>query len=196
MSRYDGELADDGELNDDETAKLAGLEALGDALRDSASAAQDEVSADAFSSMWSQIEHKITANGAAAHAAAADTDDTRLEKPGANDDPGLIGAIAGWFERFRSQVAVGAVCAAVAAILVWFVRPPEKTVEYVEVAAPANGGARTVPVVLKSHAAEVESLEVYDGSGVVLTIPSDGDDDAPTTVIWLSPPENSVEGPI
>ncbi len=178
-------------LSDEAQSKLVALVQLGDALRETISAEIDSLTnnatnTDPFAAMWGRIEHKVSTNGVASKAAR--------EEPAAEPSPGLLDQIGEWLNRYRSQMFTGAIAAVAAAAIVWFVRPPEKTVEYVEVSNNARA-ARTVPVSLESHVAEVESLEVYDGSGVVLTIQSD-DDEAPTTVIWLTLPENSVEGPI
>jgi hypothetical protein len=62
----------------------------------------------------------------------------------------------------------------------------EKVV-YVREAPPVRTAVAT--------AAEVESLEVMDGSAAVLQIPGDRDDEAATTVIWITP-NSPDEGPI
>lgn len=197
MAQYDGELAEAPEHEGDDALKLEALAQISEAVRlDHEAEMEDALAgADPFASMWSAIERRISANGESVDA-ASEVEVPAASAPAADEGLGLWGTISAWLERYRSQMATGAVCAVAAAALVWFVRPPDKTVEYVEVRSNAPTAPATT---LVSQPAELESLEVYDGSGVVLTIPSeDGDGEAATTVIWLSPPddEESVEGPI
>jgi hypothetical protein len=52
-------------------------------------------------------------------------------------------------------------------------------------------------VSLRSEPPEVEELEVYEGSGTVLTIEPDDDDDSAAAVIWISNDDaENTEGPI
>jgi anti-sigma factor RsiW len=192
MALADGELgaADAAELRaaiaDDATAraKLEALDQIAELIGESGQLEIEEslAGADPFAAMWERIEARIT------------EPEPRLETVAepAPEPRGLLAAVAGWLERHRGHVATGAVCAAAAAALVWFARPPEKAIEYVEVGSTSTG---VEPAALRSQPPEVESLEVYDGSGIVLTIPGE-DEGESTAVIWLTPPENPVEGPI
>lgn len=197
MAHYDGELdaAGDAAIAEsiaDDAPSRAKLEALGQISEVVRTAVELEVDAvaerspDPFAAMWTAIEERV---GSAGAVAAPPVD--RVEPAG------IVGAVAAWFERWRSQLATGALAAAVAAVLVWFVRPPDETIEYVEVQTPGNraGTPEVQPVALESTAPEIESLEVYDGSGVVLTVKGEGDE-ADSVVIWLSSSDDSVEGPI
>jgi hypothetical protein len=49
---------------------------------------------------------------------------------------------------------------------------------------------------LPAAAAEVESLEVPDGSAMVFQIPGESAAEAPTTVIWITEDKTQGEGPI
>lgn len=203
MAHYDGELdaAEDAAITKaiaDDAPSRAKLEALGqisEVVRTAVELEVDDVAeraGDPFAAMWSEIERQLCGDEAGV-----------AVPPVEGAEPtGIFGAIAAWFERYRSQIASGALAAAAAAVLVWFARPPDKTIEYVEVDSQAGnqagtgaGTAEVQPVALESTAPEIESLEVYDGSGVVLEVKGDGDE-ADSVVIWLSSSEDSVEGPI
>lgn len=202
MRHYDGELAAEeaaslaDHLDSDAPAraKLRCLEQISVVVR----AAVDSEVDDAFASgqrgasMWAAIERSFGVDEVIATAAepAAPAAEVRDEAPS-----GLLASLSAWLQRYRSHLVTGAVAAVAAAALVWVVRPPEKTVEYVEVDATSSS-ADVTPVALEAQPPEVESLEVYDGSGFIITIPSEGDDESETAVIWLTPPENTLEGPI
>ena len=196
MAHYDGEL-DDAGLRDSiagdapSRAKLEALGQISEVVRTTVELEVDAVieRADPFAAMWSRIERQINANGVHEEAAQGTT------APAPAEPAGVWASITAWFERYRTQLATGAMCAVAAAALVWFLRPPETTVEYVEVpgAAVKTERAQVVPASLDSQPPEVESLEIYDGSGAVFTIAGE---DGETAVIWLSSPEETVEGPI
>jgi anti-sigma factor RsiW len=90
----------------------------------------------------------------------------------------LWAGVRDWLETYRSHVLTAAVAAAAGAVLATFIggHPPGRTVAG------------------RAEAAEVESLEVADGSGTVLQIPGEGGEPA-STVIWITP-EAPGEGPI
>ena len=110
-------------------------------------------------------------------------------------------AIRAWWSD--GKLATGLVAAGAVAIVFLILRPFERVVERrVEVVRevpvqPDKPADHTDDVATRvvSQPAEVEDLEVYDGSGMILTIPGEAEDDAPTTVIWLSS-EDTIEGPI
>jgi len=53
------------------------------------------------------------------------------------------------------------------------------------------------PIQAVSQPPEVEDLEVYDGSGTILTIAPDGPDDSAAAVIWMSDDrDDNREGPL
>ncbi len=167
-------------------SKLEALTELGDGLRLLInSEMRESIKDETFSAMWGQIEQQI--------AMSAEAVQQVRSAPG-EQSRGIVNAIRAWFERYRSQVLTGMASAAAAAALVWFARPPSTEVRLVEKSSPAS--STSSEPLLVSAAPEVESLEVYDGSGIILTLPADGDGGAPTSVIWLLPPDNSEEGPI
>jgi hypothetical protein len=49
---------------------------------------------------------------------------------------------------------------------------------------------------MPSQPPEVEDLEVYGGSGTILTIEADKDDDSAATVIWISNDDDKQEAPL
>jgi anti-sigma factor RsiW len=192
MALADGELdaADAAELRAaiaaDATAraKLEALDQIAELVSESGRLEIEEslAGADRFAGMWERIEARI---------AEPELPPEKAAEP-APEPAGLLAAVAGWLDRRRGYIATGAICAAAAAALVWFARPPERAVEYVEVGSSTTAAR---PAALRSQPPEVESLEVYDGSGIVLTIPGESEGES-TAVIWLTPPENPVEGPI
>lgn len=191
MAHYDGEL--DASPDDGDAPSRTKLEALGQISEVVRTAVEIEVDrslegSDPFAAMWSRIERHITANGVSPEAVTGGDD----AEPATGFWGRATGSIAAWFERYRAQIATGAVCAVAAAALVWFLRPPETAVRYVEVEGK-TGTARVVPASLEAQPPEVESLEIYDGSGAVFTIKGE---DGETAVIWLSSPSDTVEGPI
>jgi hypothetical protein len=102
---------------------------------------------------------------------------------------------AGWAAGRQHRLRLVA-AAAVTALMV-AVRPFERVVVEREVAptvARKHEPIQVMPAALESQPPEVENLEVYDGSGMVLTVPGDDGDDA-TAVIWISS-EDTREGPI
>ena len=68
--------------------------------------------------------------------------------------------------------------------------PRERVVERVR----SGGVVTSAPAVLRSQPPEVEDLEVYAGSGTILTIEPEGADDSAATVIWIS--DDKKEGPL
>lgn len=202
MAHHDGEMpADERDrlretIADDATAR-AKLEALGQISELVRGEIESEVEGsleapDPFGAMWRRIERGIEANGVAGEAAEPAT----AAPAKAKERPGVLASIREWMERYRGQLVTGAVSAAAAGALVWFLRPPHTSVEYVEVDSTSPENALVTPAALEPQPPEVENLEVYDGTGVVFTIPGEGEEDSTTAVIWLTPPENSVEGPI
>ncbi len=103
----------------------------------------------------------------------------------------------GWIGGWQSHIITSAFVAVAVAVLMIATRPdptPAAPIMVRTVTAPPVA----MPVVLASQDPEVEELEVYDGSGVVMTIPAeDGDDgDSASTVIWISDDTDVVEDPI
>ena len=151
--------------------------------------------------MWQTIERRIHANGVSEGAGearpAADTDTGAGARRAAPERAGLWATLRGWLGGHRGYLVTGLVSAGAVAALMLVVRPHDRVIERVV----RQGGAITQPtpaaLKLKSEPPEVEDLEVYDGSGTILTIAPEGDDDSAATVIWISnDDEKNREGPL
>ena len=177
MMLHDGELSERearaaeerAAKSPEDRARLDAMEEMGELLRARMDLAMQE--APGLDRLWSKI-------------------DARLPQ---EEETGFFA----WLTSAKWYFATGAVAAAAGALLMLYLRPPRDKVviqtKYVEVAAPA-------PAVIASEKvdAEVESLEVNGGTGTVFHIPKDDadDDDAPTTVIWVTRDEPGPEDPI
>ena len=199
----------DGELNGEEAARVSaylaqdpqaravvdGVHEVGEVVRTFVEVEADlvEDSSPAFHQLWDRVQRSIQANGAAAArpeapAAAAAPERARGERRGA------WAAMRRWFEDHRGYVLTGAVSAGVVAALMLAVGPRTRVVERHVV----GGGVVGTPAALrvKSEPPEVEDLEVYEGSGTILTIEPDADDDSAAAVIWISNDQDDQEEPI
>ena len=80
-------------------------------------------------------------------------------------------------------------------MLVGFPRQEPKTTTVVVPPAPEQT-VRTRNEAAEATPAEIESLEVFQGSGTIVTMPND--DGSSTSVIWLAPEdvEEKMEDPI
>jgi hypothetical protein len=214
MMLADGELTDEEarELarlaDEDESvrAKLDGLEQVGEMVRSYHElAADDAADAGRFDALWQRIEEQLQPGAAAEQARATQS---LRKKPGsaqevASEPSGLLAALRAWFRDFKGHVATGAVTATAVAVLFLVLRPYERervvTVEPGIGVTPGEHSGVAIPHVepvrLESEPPDIENLEIYDGSGMILTIPGD-EDDGGATVIWLSNEEDAVEGPI
>jgi anti-sigma factor RsiW len=103
----------------------------------------------------------------------------------ARPSSGLLATLREWFDAYRGHVltgAVGAVAGALIAVLV------------LRGLAPGGGPGRGAA---GGQKAEVESLEVPNGTGTVFQVAAPDGKGAATTVIWVNQqPENASEGPI
>lgn len=196
MLYADGELAPDRarEVADwiaaDEGArlKLESMRQVGEAVRTYTELETDqaEVELPAFSELWQRIERRVQANGHAAVRADGTGDRVPAEPVRARRparDSGLWAGIRRWFEDHRGHVLTGAISAGAACAVMLALGPRDTVVERVR---ETGGVAVGTPAVLRSQPPEVEDLEVYGGSGTILTIEADKDDDSAATVIWLS----------
>jgi anti-sigma factor RsiW len=90
---------------------------------------------------------------------------------------GVWSRVRDWFESYRSHMMTGAVAAAAGALVAGYL-------------VGGAGGARTVPTTMAAaEAAEVDSLEVYGGSGTVFHFPDDKSSEG-TTVVWVTQNED------
>ena len=90
--------------------------------------------------------------------------------------PGVFARFRDWFENYRAHFVTGAVAAVAGALVA--------TVVTSRLAANLPRGAGG------PQSAEVESLEVLGGSGMVFEEPPAGKGDTGTTVIWVSANED------
>jgi anti-sigma factor RsiW len=142
---------------------------------------------------WSAIARRIHSNGRVEE--ASELPATRRHKTDVRAEPGLWGKIRGWLGEHRGHLVTGVVTAGAVAALMFLVGPRERLTERQLIGpTPVGGGT---PAALESQSPEVEDLEVYEGSGTVLTIEPEGDDDSGAAVIWISnDDEDNTEDPI
>jgi anti-sigma factor RsiW len=207
VSKRDDELMQylDGELNPREArevedqlaespearAKVEAIQELGDVMRDWVDGATREAEPQ-LAAMWARIEGQL------GDPEAAPTADRKQARPS------LWARISEWFgEGYRGYAFTGAACAAAAALLM-FVAVHGKTKVVVEqgpervVIKVEHDAQQPQPVIeAKASPAEIEKLDVAEGTGTVFKIPAAQDGDADTTVIWVVRDEPSqAEGPI
>ena len=143
----------------------------------------------AFEAMWDRIDSEI------AKPAEAVQRDKRVESEAVENAGGLFSAIGSWLDRYRSQVFTGLASAA-AGGCIGLVCPSAK---HGCRACRGSSGSRNrhqPPDHGERSTHGSREPRGYDGSGIVFTIPAEGEDGSPTSVIWLLPPEDSEEGPI
>ncbi len=175
--------------------KLESLRQVGEAVRTFAELETDraEVEVPAFADMWSRIERRIHANGIAERAAQPATAPVK-RRP--SPIAGRWAGLRRWFEDHRGHVLTGAISAGVACALMLALGPTRDVIEGGGVAG-RGGVVRPLPAKLPSQPPEVEDLEVYEGSGTILTIEPEGDDESGAAVIWISSDkEQNMEGPL
>jgi hypothetical protein len=153
------------------------LEQIGDVVRARYELAADDAGPK-LAAMWDQLDRQLGAAPAVRQARQA--------------KPGLVAAFRTWWESYRGHVLTGAVCAAAAALIVTFAVKPRVVTERVVVQVPVT--SPVVPAVAHARPAEIESLEIYNGTSTIFQLPGATDDDTPMTVIWVTEP--GPEGPI
>ncbi len=200
MQYHDGELAPEAaaevvaqlESDRESRAKVAGLGEVRESVRTYLELESDRAEP-ALEGMWGRIERQLRANGQGeSRPEDAPVAPRRAPAAAARHEPGIFGAITRWLDAHRGNIITGAVTAGAVAAIFLVYRPTRETVveRTVQVAAPVEA----TPAALGAPPT-VEYLDVIDGTGTVLTIPG-GDDDEGTTVLWIEPDEDTVEGPI
>ncbi len=162
-----------------------------------------ELAADAaeprLDAMWREVEKRIELDRKAAAAPVVTRAASAEPAPA-----GLLARLGRWFERTRGHILTGAVSAGAVAALALVLRAGEEVppvgpgpVAGTELAGHGVGpgpGPGAGPIVaqpvLQPSAPEIESLDVAEGTGTVMTIE---DEDGETAVIWVTP-EDTVEG--
>ncbi len=178
----------------DARLKLESLRQVGEAVRTYAELETDraEVEVPAFADMWSRIERRIHANGITERATQPATSAPARKRPGALAS--RWAAVRSWFEDHRGHVLTGAISAGVACALMLALGQNDQVGGQTVAEYPVP---RPTQVKLLSQPPEVEDLEVYEGSGTILTIEPEGDDESGAAVIWISSDkEQNMEGPL
>jgi anti-sigma factor RsiW len=180
MMHVDGELEADEEslvaARMDEPAtrnKAAAVRELGELVRGHVELATDEAEPK-LAGMWAELAKRLDNESSAARSSTA--------VPISRD--GWWSALGRWFERYRSYVLTSAVSAGAVAALVLVLRPAAPD--------PALGGKDGTPPfspTFVSAPPEIESIDVPNGTGTVLTIE---DEDGATAIVWVTP--DDVEG--
>lgn len=186
------------EENDDAASVAAGIGQMSELVRGSVDLDADAAE-DKLAGLWAGIEKAIDSNGVSKGASV--TPVISIQSKSEEKATQELVEKAGWFGGWQSHFTIGAIAAAAAVLFMLVTQRSEKTDSAPAVADTGNQGAtqepKIVPVALRSQEPEVEELEVYDGSGVILTVPADDEsDEAATAVIWISSDTDVVEDPI
>ena len=201
MLYADGELAPDEERavaawiasHPDARAKVEAVRNMGEVVRTFLELETDAAEPK-LDDAWSAIARKIHSNGQVSEE-TAEPPATRRHKTLTRPEQGVWAKIRGWFGEHRGHVVTGLVTAGAVAALMFAIGPRERVTERQLMGPTVVGGG--TPAALESQPPEVEDLEVYEGSGTVLTIEPEGDDDSGAAVIWLSnDEEDNTEDPI
>jgi hypothetical protein len=164
---------------------VGGIRELGGLLRTHLEIETDRVEQNKFDRVWADIQRATQAPQRASRESAAITNPVPIKH-------GLRSRWDAWWENFHGHVLTGAATAAAVLLLVIAIRPFEREVEKtvtVEIPAPP------VAIMPASQPPEIENLEIYQGTGMILTVPGEGGD-APTAVIWLNSNQDIAEGPL
>jgi hypothetical protein len=172
----------------DAEKKLEAIGQVGEVVRGHLELAADEAEP-RLAGMWAEIEKRIELDGRSSQAVAVPARRPTAAQP----VPGLWGSITRWIDTYRGHVLTGALSAGAVAAIALYLRPSPRVAEkpaQPQVAAPQIDTPE--PEVMPAHMpAEVESVDVTDGSSAVFTYESE--DGEQTTVIWVTP-DDITEG--
>ena len=180
----------------DARRKVDSLDQMGEMLRTYAELETDEAerAVPAFAGLWDRVEGRIHANGSGRTAGA------EVEAAAIKAKPTTLGVWASlrrWLGEHRGHMVTGLVGAGAACALMLALGPRQTIVQQRTVQVAGETPASSMPVVLQSEPPEIEDLEVYDGSGTILTMEAEGDDETSAAVIWISnDDEENMEDPI
>ena len=189
--------------SDDASSVAASIGQVSELVRGSVDLDADAAE-DRLAGLWAGIEKSIDSNGVSKDASAVAPVLSIQSKAEEKATQELV-KTSGWFGGWQSHLVIGAVAAAAAFLLMYTQRSDSEdtgptVAETTDPGAASQGATlepRIVPVALRSQEPEVEELEVYEGSGVILTVPADAEsDEAATAVIWISSDTDVVEDPI
>jgi hypothetical protein len=172
---------------------VEGIAELGEYVRTHLELEAERVPEQTFASMWQRIERHIDASGAAEQLEGDGTQATTArELPQQREPRGQVSRPSFW-EHVRAYLAGGAVAAAAVLLLVFLLRPFERVVE-----KPGTTDPRPIMVTpaVQERPAEIESLEVFDGAGIILTVPSRKGENNSNEIVWISEEEDAMKGPI
>lgn len=178
----------------DDRAKVEAVRQVGEAVR-----TWVELETDAaeprMEGAWSAIARSLHANGRSVPEEIEDPPPTRRQKTLVRPESGVWAKIRGWFGEHRGHVITGVVSAGAVAALMFFLGPQGRVTERTTVRGGGIGAG--TPAALEGQPPEVEDMEVFEGSGTILTIEPEGDDDSGAAVIWISnDEEENTEDPI
>ena len=181
MMHVDGELeaaeesAVAARLDDPLTrGKAAAVRELGELVRGHVELATDEAEPK-LAGMWAELAKRLDNE----HQAALSSTSLPVASGG-----GFLRALGRWFERYRGHLLTGTVSAGAVAALALLLRPAEP-----DPALGPNAGTGALSPTFVSAPPEIESLDVPNGTGTVLTME---DEDGGTAIIWVTP--DDVEG--
>ena len=207
MAIADGKVPE-AKLNAEQASIVEGVNTLGEGVRSYCELSTDSV-ATKLDAAWSQIEaHLVSADGSSAAKQKRTLEGKSSGFPQQKE--------SGWeskttqtypaWQRWWPGAVAGAVVAAATLVFVYTARPFERVIvtnnppatsdDWVAPSVPSIGNTghnsnkpKASMVSLPHSPPEVENLEVYSGSGFILTIPGDSDE-ADTAVIWVTPEES------
>jgi hypothetical protein len=164
----------------DARAKVEAVRQVGEAVRTFVELETDAAEP-RMDAAWSAIARTIHSNGRPVAAAEQDEPPaTRRHKTVTRPEGGMWQKVRAWFGEHRGHLVTGVVTAGAVAALMFAIGPRERVTERTVLDGVVTGGT---PAALQSQSPEVEDLEVYEGSGTILTIEPEGDDDSGAAVI-------------
>jgi anti-sigma factor RsiW len=153
----------------DVRGKAAAVRELGELVRGHVELATDEAEP-RLAGMWAELAKRLDNERQAAPS-------VRAAQPAA--DAGVWKAVSRWIERYRGHVLTGALSAGAVAAVALVLRPAVPGQQ-----GGAAMGTSAIPATFVSAPPEVESLDVPNGTGTVLTME---DEDGATAIVWVTP---------
>ena len=171
-------------------AKVESVGQVGEVVRGHLELAADQAEP-RFAGMWAEIEKRIELDGRDTAPAPRKSTATAVQPA-----PGLWGQVTRWIDTYRGHVLTGALSAGAVAAIALYLRPAPRVAEAPRGAPPVQATGPVAdppePEVMPAHVpAEIESIDVADGSSAVFTF--EGEDGEQTTVIWVTP-DDITEG--